>query len=821
MIKYINMPNLSISQLYIKFDKKIILSAKNIDVKTKKNVGSKRNYKAILKKIKKRFYIFDMLFSNINIQKLTLNNMEFSIFYDKKYLFFYGNDIFVTVNIDKNKDGYFLDLKEFYSKKFDINLSGKLLFNEKNGSLIFDTKLKTYNIVANLFLNLTNSNLTYKITNAHSDTIEDFVYNLASAVDLNEEIKYWLYGYTSASDYKLDMNGTINLDKDNAYDIVKNMHAIASAKDAVIEFDPKLPPVVCNLLEVEFINNNLNFYPKGCNFQNQSLNYSKVIVENIVSRPNFDPRVKVFITTDVVLDNNIASIIKHYVTDLHLIQKSGVSSLDLLLDFDVLNISKSLYHGTVHSKNSSFSYLNTDFDVNNAKVEFDNNGTIFDINATSNFANFNVSSHISHKKKTGVFDIDAKDVTIKSNNDIVYQTKNLKTKLYLNFADKTTKLNLIEPKINFELNNGLVINSNIENIIKFSPFLNNIGLKSGNVNIQTKDYQNFDITCKDTSFDISMLKKDATNYDKDDFFITITPQKTQISSASSLLNLKIEKNINQILINDLDYVFKKSSQNFSIKNRTNIYAKNSSIILNDINKTLKFTSFSINSEQDKITFKGKLSNADINITKQNNGFKLSVAKLSGSDINKILNKNIFYGSGTYSAKISGKNLDNFSGKITMDNSFLKDYTLYQNLFSFINTIPALLIFKSPEFNDKGFKIKHGKIIFELNNNILQIKAINLNGDNTDIIGFGNVDLKSKNINLDLEIVYLKDASSILDKIPIVNQIILGRDRKISTVLEVYGTIDNPKYKTKIVKDLSKTPFTIIKNILELPVSFFD
>ncbi|MBQ7270842.1 MAG: AsmA-like C-terminal domain-containing protein, partial [Campylobacter sp.] len=102
-----------------------------------------------------------------------------------------------------------------------------------------------------------------------------------------------------------------------------------------------------------------------------------------------------------------------------------------------------------------------------------------------------------------------------------------------------------------------------------------------------------------------------------------------------------------------------------------------------------------------------------------------------------------------------------------------------------------------------------------------IEAMDFVGTSADIAGSGEINLKNKNINIDLEIKYLKDASSFISKIPLLNHIILGKDGTISTIVEIRGTLDKPTYKTGVAKDLISTPFNIIKNTLTLPFVIFE
>ena len=141
--------------------------------------------------------------------------------------------------------------------------------------------------------------------------------------------------------------------------------------------------------------------------------------------------------------------------------------------------------------------------------------------------------------------------------------------------------------------------------------------------------------------------------------------------------------------------------------------------------------------------------------------------------------------------------------------------------SFLNSIPSLLTLKTPDFNDKGFTIKNGKILFEKTGEKVKFLAIDIEGSSADIGGHGQIDLKSGAINVDLELKILKDASGIIDKIPLVNQIILGKDRSLSTVISVRGTLEKPEYSTQVLTDALLSPFKVIRNVLQAPFLIFE
>ncbi len=147
-------------------------------------------------------------------------------------------------------------------------------------------------------------------------------------------------------------------------------------------------------------------------------------------------------------------------------------------------------------------------------------------------------------------------------------------------------------------------------------------------------------------------------------------------------------------------------------------------------------------------------------------------------------------------------------------------TFQNQLISFIDTVPSLVLFKTPTFNKEGLGIQKGLVLFDKKNTDINITSLALDGDSVDVLGFGAIDLKKDRLRVELELKILKSASQIISKIPILNQVILGKDMSISTAILVEGSLQEPKFSTQIFKETIKLPFNLIKNIIEIPSTWF-
>jgi len=73
----------------------------------------------------------------------------------------------------------------------------------------------------------------------------------------------------------------------------------------------------------------------------------------------------------------------------------------------------------------------------------------------------------------------------------------------------------------------------------------------------------------------------------------------------------------------------------------------------------------------------------------------------------------------------------------------------------------------------------------------------------------------------LQISVFKNLSSIVNTIPIVNYIVLGKNGKMYTEVNIKGTLKKPSIKTNVIQDTALSPLGIIKRTIETPFRVFQ
>lgn len=287
-------------------------------------------------------------------------------------------------------------------------------------------------------------------------------------------------------------------------------------------------------------------------------------------------------------------------------------------------------------------------------------------------------------------------------------------------------------------------------------------------------------------------------------------------------DLSIDLNNYDLLVNLNDETNKNSKYK-----KLNLTAKNSNIILNENHKFLA-DSFELRIREDSRFF--NLNYKDIQITfKQSNDDKIDIFANNISDefINTIFDKQILK-NGNFMILAKGDKT-NLEGKLIIQNSKVEDLAVLNNLLLFIHTSPAIInpVLAIPSlvgmatnkgFDLTGYKINNGTIEFnyEMENKKLNIKKLLTIGNGVDFDGYGLIDLIDMSLDMKVKLIFLKDYSNLVGAIPVINYLFLGDNKRVETLVDIFGALDNPKISTNLTKETFSVPVNIAKRILQSP-----
>ncbi len=169
--------------------------------------------------------------------------------------------------------------------------------------------------------------------------------------------------------------------------------------------------------------------------------------------------------------------------------------------------------------------------------------------------------------------------------------------------------------------------------------------------------------------------------------------------------------------------------------------------------------------------------------------------------------------GEMSFKLAGK-VNDFEGIMRIENATLKEYKLFNNVLSFINTVPSLATFSLPNYNTRGLPIKEAYSHYTFRNHQFHVDNFTLNSPELKILGEGKVDFKDDFIQGTLTLK--TDIGSKLGRIPMVGYILFGNDGSVSTTVNLKGKLSDPIVETAIAQEIITAPFNILKRTITYP-----
>lgn len=806
-------------KLYIKLDKKLILKAKNISILenlNQENEQEKINAKKILNITKQIKYLHNFI-KEIDIENLTIKNKDVKILFKDGEFFIDSNNIFLKLNFYPQDNNLIGNINTLVLKDYDINLNGTFKISTKSDFYNLNLNTSNEDISFKAIFSYKDGKMLYKFNDINVNSIKNIAKKIKANHKLNECIDNWVFKRAIGEFYHLDyLQGFIDFKQDNYY--LDDIKAFGYVKNVKVVLDDGIEAIKIPMLDVNFTKQKLDFSFNKASYLNYKLDKSKVYLFDLL-----DPLkagISINIVSDFVrLDNNVQKILKLYNINIPFNQKSGFLKADLLVKFVFDQIDKNIfYEGDFYINDAVLDIA--EFNVQKAYLKLkDNKAIIKDGISDNNFLKAKFDANINLKEKNGIFDVNISKFYLSAG---LLDIKNDEVKIEFDYKNKVNAY-LKDYGVKFNFDEGLRIDFLDFSLLKpYSIVLKKINFKKADgIYIFTKNFIDFEMAFKNIEFDANLYKINSGPYNKDSFFVIKNKDDIRVTSSSDLINIISKGNQINASLNGLTYIYKDDGEKIDFSNIENeniiLNAKDFSIIFQDFNKTLSFDDLQAFINKDTISAKANSNYAEFEILNTLNNFSLKINNAKEQNINTFFQKDVV-NNGDFSMSIIGENVKNFKGRIEFKNTFIKDLKSYNQLISFLDTIPSLLIFKSPTFNESGLNVKNGVVIFSRENDDLQIKALKINGDSVDIYGLGSVNLKNSKLDIDIELRTLKSASKVIANIPIINYIFLGDKKQFSTSLKIYGNLSDPKFKTQVLEDTIKTPFNLIKNVFTLPLN---
>lgn len=790
----------------------MILKAKKIQIFSHEDTNETFSSKSVFE-LSQNLDTFYTFFEEIAIDELLFKEQNASLGY-KNSEFYFNNEHF-SLKLDLAREGKMLNssIKELFIK--DYNASAR-------GQIFIDTSKDIYDFVGDF--NSTHLSFDFKITYGKDSVNYDIkdlnLTSLSNAARLarsnfkfSNQVYEWLNYKIRADLFHFDtLKGKVKLLR-KGYKI-EDLSAKGYAKNLNLRLARGVEPIKVPYISVVLKNERIDFSFDRASFNGYDLSKSKLVATNVL-----DPKKGVLnvnlISNDLLFDEKAQFLLKSLKINVPLKQLSG--KLQTNLDISIpLSPVKNTYQGSFEASNSQVDLAN--FWVQRGKIilSADKRLELKDFDVNNSFINAKFNANLDLNSKSGVFDT---NITRLYFEDIL-DMRNENLRLDFSYLDAVI-LSSKDYDLSLDFSDGLKMSA--RDIKKFkdkSLLMKKLKISNAkSATLSTKDYVNFEILSKDTDFDVSLFKKDGKPYNHDDFSIKKGKNTFSLQSASKIVSIETQKGVHVVKAKDLRYIVPKdlNLSGSSGMDDFRLEALNSGIVAAD--KHFEFDSLHFTSLNKRLKAEAKRGPARYEFEQRPNFMSFKALNLNDKILNEIFAKNMVK-NGNFNASIEGKDLRHFKGKIYLQDTYFKDLKFYNQLISFIDTIPSLLMFKSPTFNEQGLKVQKGAVLLERRGDILHLEGLDLDGDSVDILGAGKIDLNKSSIYLELELKTLKSASEVINKVPIINQILLGKDREISTRIVVEGDLNNPKFKTEVIADALKLPFNILKNIIEAPSVWF-
>ncbi len=820
-IERVDLNVINIENLFFKFDEKLILTAKKLEINEQSESKSSLEQ---LDKILSNFQTLLTFFQKISIENLNLKEQNLSILYQDSFFYIDSQYLNLTTFFEFNEEKKLikLDIKSLILKDYDLFTNGLVSLDLANNELKYLGQYIIDSISGQIYIRGDEDDIVFKLNSEKATSIK----YLEKYVNLDKEIKSWIFEKVSAKSYKIDYL-TFTLDRKLKFDL-NSLKVNANLNDAKVKFNPKLAPIDAKNIQIKFINNRITFNLDTPKYLNMALDGSFVDITNLIESPFSNPTLNLLIKSNTGFNKNIIEILKAYNINFPFQLNSSSINNALKISMDLIDKEKPIdVSGLFQIENSNLTLDNMKFFVKTATLYLKNN-TLLIRNLIFNYENIldintNLEIDFNLKNVTGLAFVNKFEL---KNGELIKLEKFF-TPIKFSYKDN---LSFDLKKLNLQLLNSqnyTFININDLSRLYFSSgILQKLKIKDGDLKIKTKDFKNFDIFANLKNLDTPLFKNGKFIGDK---IFSIKVQESgniNINSTNNDLTVSIDKNENinanlnayDIFLPDIKKLKDekekepKKDENFNLK----LKAKNSNIYFG--NRVILSENFELNKNRDNIVFSSKYYNSILKLEKTKNGFSFKANNLNEIALQSFILDNSFIG-GLYNFEAKGDE-EMFKGTISFQNIIIKNLKVLNNIVSFLDTIPALITFQTPDFSLNGYEVRWGKIEFAYFKNLIYIRKFELKGESIDIEGEGMIDLENENVDVKLRLSTIKNLSKIIKNIPLVGYLILG-DGKITTNLSVTGNIYNPEIQTNMLKDTLKAPVNIIQRAITLPIKFIE
>jgi hypothetical protein len=220
----------------------------------------------------------------------------------------------------------------------------------------------------------------------------------------------------------------------------------------------------------------------------------------------------------------------------------------------------------------------------------------------------------------------------------------------------------------------------------------------------------------------------------------------------------------------------------------------------------------IHSEGGMLTGRMKFGKGKASLEMNGTTFTLFGQDFGEEFLHKFLKDSKFIG-GKLSFYASGL-LGKFKGVAKVDNSIIKEGAVLNNILTFVNTVPDLIMFSFPEYSMQGLPFNQLYAGFSYENHIVDVNTFAIESNTLDMTGTGVIRFVENTIEMNIDLI--RKTKQNISKIPLLGYILVGDQKQPTITLTIKGDLDDPEISTSAYKEIVKTPFDILLRTISLP-----
>ena len=820
--------DIKISKLYIKLDKKFTLIVDEYqDRSTKPSPFSLNLTEENINKAQRIIDEFDV----VEIKKIKTKEFNGYVKIDKQIMDIKSGKFELLSTYKNDGKFYYFELKKFIYFEKNIKIHGNIATNisskDVDSSLIIkykDTKFKAKIHKKENILSV-NSEVSSQKNLAILKELIEF------DADLNE----WLLQRLTAQNFNVsEVKFDFDLEKQKV--VFEKFSLKGVANDISLKFNDKLESFSAKTAFVTIGNSDLKIDFKDPIYSGKKFDGSSVVITSL-----FDaPKLQIDLKHNGMFDAKIIDILKAYEIKMpDIYQNGGISDISVRLNMSLVGDLNLKAYVDAKSKNARFSIFNKILDFSNLDFIYDDK--IFIKQSNFKFNDLDVSmSNFEYNLDTNKFKFDAMskipkigkvnatgegDGTsniiegfVRAHNFEIGSIFKLPNQDFRFIADFSNDLKIEIPELDAKYysknNDFFIVFDNLKTIIPYSEIGLKYKFRDGDLRLKTKNFDDFEFVASidepEIPYEFKHKNKTITKFDLTGEY---TNKILRVSDAHNLISLRYERYpqielrnlaISQVEPANLRNKFKNKKQDKSLFEMLNtdfdlpkmkIFAQNCDF------ENFSDIKFDIN--ELSVDADGKNLDVDAKVGKSKIIFKKHTDSILFSGI-----------------KLDDKLINTFFGKTKVENGYvnIKASGNAQNLSGFADIYNMDLIGVSLVSN-----IQKGSFLFDFDtkSEIFEFKKLQTTGEVLDLVGQGELNLKTKKIKSKFDIIFAKNVSDGIRYIPIVGYLIFGKDSNIQMSATVTGDIEKPKIETHFLKGTSNAVIGIVKRILMLPIDTLE